>query len=346
MRFSEIKSSVLSQFAKTNRVVVYIDGKPGGGKSSVCREIAAELCKIHNIPEERVVEFNPSLREPTDILGIPDLKGDHSEWLPPQEFYAIRKGTGPAVLIVEELSDASMDMQNPLCRILLDRHAGNLPLTDELYILASGNRTEDKSGANRLSTKLGNRMRTLHFEENLDDWINWAAEHGVSPVLRQFIKWRPNLLSDFDPKRSINPTPRSWADVALIPEDMPSSCFYEHVAGSVGDGAAAEYVGFLKIFKSLPDFEKIMKDPANAEVPSEPSVLYATIAKIASVLSEGTTATKKKRWSALYQYIDRFAPEFAVMAVKESMRSAGGVVTGSKEFIQFATKHTDVLMGS
>lgn len=339
MKFSALKESCLLQFdtPNGNRVVPFIIGAPGGGKSSLAREIADELAKKHDIPEDRIVEFNPSLREPTDILGLPIMGGECSKWLPPAELYALRAGQGPCILIIEELSDATMDMQNPLCRVILDRYAGQMKLSDELYIIATGNRTSDRSGANRMSTKLANRMRILEFTEDLDDWIKWAEGHGIHPVMRAFLKWRPNLLSDFDPSNSSNPTPRSWEDVSRIPLDMPDDSFFEHVAGSVGKGAASEYCGFIRIYKDLPDFNEIMKHPDTAEVPTSPDVLFAITAKIATVVN-------KSNFSKLYKFIERLPPEFVVKTMKECMKECDSI-TRTAEFRSFAIKNVDVLTG-
>lgn len=347
MKYNDIKTSVLAQFAMPNghKVVPFITGKPGGGKSSVAREIAKELQVIHNIPDSRVVEFNPSLREPTDILGLPQINGDHSKWLPPEEFYSIRKGTGPAVLIIEELSDATMDMQNPLCRVILDRHAGQMPLTDELYIIASGNRTEDKSGAQRLSTKLANRMRELPFEESLDDWIDWAIQNNVDPVLRAFLKWRPELLSSFDPTKRANATPRSWEDVSRVPTSMESHLFFEHVRGSVGEGPAVEYCGFRKIYEDLPDIDVILKGPAAAEVPNGANVLYALSAKFV------TTALQDKEKAGefldkLWPFLQRMPREYVVMIIKEIIlnKEAKLSVARAPFFKEFAMSFSELLL--
>ena len=318
MKYSDIKASVLAQFATEggNKFVPFIVGKPGGGKSSCARAIAQELAKEHGIPAERIIEFNPSLREPSDILGLPDLSGECSRWVPPQEFYDIRKGTGAAVLIIEELSDATMDMQNPMCRIILDRHAGQMPLTEELYIIASGNRTEDKSGASRLSTKLANRMRTLQFDENLPDWIEWAQDNDINPAIIGFLSWKPNLLSDFDPSRPCNPTPRSWEDVSRIPMTLAKTVYREHVAGAVGEGAAAEFTGFLQIMNSLPDYDKVKHDPENAEIPEDPATLYALCMRIVEDVDA-------KNATAFFKYTARIAPEFECLILKSVKKAKG-----------------------
>ena len=328
MKFSDLKKSIIAQFMapKGNTIVPFIEGKPGGGKSACAREIADVLKEKFKIKDEQIVEFNPSLRDPVDVLGIPfkHVSGTHNEWLPPAEFYNLRFGVGPCVLIIEELSDAQMSMQNPMCRIILDRYAGSLKLSDQLFIIATGNRVEDRSGANRLSTKLGNRLRCLAFEEDLDDWVAWAKGHNINDILIKFLQFQPNLLSDFDPKRKTNPTPRAWEKVSYIPEfedDKDNMLFFQHAAGDVGEGAATAYCGFRKIYLSLPDFTELMKRPKTYEVPEEQSILWATVMKLTSIVAE--KATTQKMADAIFEYILRVKPELQAMAVREIMAGAG-----------------------
>lgn len=323
MKFSDIKTSVLSQLEVSNDIVHYISGRPGGGKSACAREIAKALAEKLGITSERIVEFNPSLREPADILGLPTFDSDHTKWMPPAEFWALRDGVGPCILIIEELSDADMGMQNPMCRVILDRYAGQLKLSDQLYIIATGNRTEDKSGANRLSTKLANRLRTLSYDEDLDDWLEWAREHGMPSPLQAFLQFRPNLLSDFDPSRSANPTPRSWESVGRIPTSMPTHLFQEHVSGSVGEGAAAEYCGFLRLINKVPNLNDILADGLGVEIPSGRDVQWATIAALVSKMN-------KKNLHNVWTFCSRLSPDMAVAAAKMMLASDSKLVKSAK----------------
>ena len=324
MKFSALKQTIIEQFMapKGNMVVPFIEGRPGGGKSACAREIADHLCEVFNIKPEQVVEFNPSLRDPVDIMGIPfkSVDGKHSEWLPPAEFYNLRQGVGPCVLIIEELSDAQLTMQNPMCRVILDRYAGNLQLSDQLFIIATGNRVEDRSGANRMSTKLGNRMRCLEFSEDLGDWVNWAESHNIDNILISFIKFQPNLLSDFDPKRKTNPTPRAWEKVSYIPEfsgDPDGILYMSHVMGDVGEGAAASYIGFRKVYKSLPDFDELLKSPKTYKIPSEQSALFATCQKLATMVTKDTSDADV---IAILTYIARTSMEMKAATIRDMVR--------------------------
>jgi hypothetical protein len=333
MRYSNIKTSVLSQFSVDggNAVVPFILGAPGGGKSACARDI------VQSLGIENVVEFTASLRDPVDVLGVPNNTGEYTRWVPPQEFYQLRDGVGRSALILEELSDAPVPMQNALCGVIYDKRAGNLMLErNELFIIATGNRTEDKSGANRITSKLANRTRRFDFQENIDDWTEWALDNDIDPVLIQFLRFRPGLLSDFDANRFANPTPRAWERVNLIPDSLDSGLFFDNVAGEVGEGAAAEFTGFKRIYMSLPDVESILLDPANADVPQDPATLYA----LTGALARKST---KDNFDRVSKYLSRMSPEFNVMATKDAIKLQPSI-KHSRAFVEWASKNAEVLM--
>lgn len=332
MKYQNIKTSVLSQFSVDggNAIVPFILGAPGGGKSACARDV------LRTMQFENVVEFTASLRDPVDVLGVPDITGEYTRWVPPQEFYQLRKGVGRCALILEELSDAPVPMQNALCRVILDRHAGQMALSDELFIIATGNRTEDKSGANRITSKLANRTRRFDFQENIDDWTEWALDNDIDPVLIQFLRFRPGLLSDFDANRFANPTPRAWERVNLIPDSLDSGLFFDNCAGEVGEGAAAEYTGFRRIYMSLPDVDSILLDPAGADVPQDPATLYA----LTGALARKST---KDNFDRVSKYLSRMSPEFNVMATKDAIKLQP-TIKHSRAFVEWASKNAEVLM--
>lgn len=332
MRYSNIKTSVLSQFQVDggNAVVPFILGAPGGGKSACARDI------VQSLGIENVVEFTASLRDPVDVLGVPNNTGEYTRWVPPQEFYQLRDGVGRSALILEELSDAPVPMQNALCGVIYDRRAGSLKLSDSLFIIATGNRTEDKSGANRITSKLANRTRRFDFVENIDDWTEWALDNDIDPVLIQFLRFRPGLLSDFDANRFANPTPRAWERVNLIPDSLDAALFFDNCAGEVGEGAAAEFTGFRRIYMSLPNVDSILLDPAGADVPKDPATLYA----LTGALARKST---KDNFDRVSKYLSRMSPEFNVMATKDAIKMQPSI-RHSRAFVEWAAANAEVLM--
>ena len=336
MKYSDLSIIICAQFAATPDVAYLILGKPGGGKSALAMDIVA---KMGGTPANTVV-FTPSLRDPVDVLGTPKNDGVVTKWIPPEEFYKLRDdGTDePKFLIIEELTDASVSMMNAMCRIVHDRCAGDLQLSKQLYIISTGNRTEDKSGANRLTTKLGNRLNVQEFDENLDDWVEWAMDRDIDPVLIQFLRFKPNLLSDFDPARpyGINPTPRSWEKVALSPTTLSTAHFFANIKGLVGEGAAAEYASFRKIYASLVSFEDVVMSPTTVKIPLDLSAQYAIVGSV----SHNTTMANVER---VAQFIERLPTDFGVMFWQDTIKKTPAV-KATKAFIRWATQSGNVVL--
>lgn len=347
MRYSNLKLVITNQFAREggNSVVYLIKGKPGGGKSALCRDIALTTLNAAGIePEGNIVEFNASMRDPVDVLGTPNNRGDFTKWVPPEEFWALRAGRPgdanqePCFLILEELTDAPVPMQNALCRVVYDKYAGNLKLSPYLRILASGNRTEDKSGATRLTTKLGNRTRQHTFDENIYDWVDWAQENDVDPVLIQFLRYKPEALSDFQPDRKdcINPTPRSWESVSRIDTSLPAALFFEEVAGSVGSGHATEYLTFRKVYESLVSVDEVVMNPKGVKVPKNLDALYATVGSCAY----GTTMGNVDR---IGEFMARLPRDFTTMYWMDAVKKEPKIKT-ARAYVQWCIDNENVVM--
>ena len=110
----------------------------------------------------------------------------------------------------------------------------------------------------------------LEFDVSPDDWILWAQQVGIRREVIAFLRFRPKLLHDFDPLSSGKAfaSPRSWAFLSGILDANPDpDVEYELFRGTVGDGAAAEFMGFLRVWRGLPSVEDILANPADALVP-------------------------------------------------------------------------------
>jgi hypothetical protein len=155
-------------------------------------------------------------------------------------------------------------------------------------------------------------------------------------VLIQFLRFRPGLLSDFDANRFANPTPRAWERVDLIPDSLDSGLFFDNVAGEVGEGAAAEYTGFRRIYMSLPNIDAVLLDPAGADIPADPATKYAICGAIARKAT-------KDNFDRVSKYLSRMSPEFNVMATKDAIKLQPAV-KHSRAFVEWASKNAEVLM--
>ena len=95
------------------------------------------------------------------------------------------------------------------------------------------------------------------------------------------------------------------------------------MAGCIGEGPGAEFVGFLRIYRDLPDVDGILKDPSKGTIPREPAILYA----LCGALVERCRQKKGQDVDAgllsrFVQYIGRLPDEYSVLAVRDATQVA------------------------
>ena len=327
MRASLLKDT-LKALVNINRTVC-IEGSPGGGKTTLVHEIGKEL----NIP---VIERHmPTMLVEDFGILFPKSDGDLEYKLP--DWFPI-KGKAPehGILLFDDRNQASADLQKVLANICQARTLHGTPMPDGWTVISTGNRQSDRAGANRVLSHLRNRETVIEMDTHLDDWTNWAINNNVRSEVVSFIRFRPALLHDFDPQRDQNATPRSWVEgvsdvLGTVPHDAEFECF----KGAVGEGAAAEFVGFLRIFRKLPNPDAILLNPTTADVPTDPATLYA----LAGSLAERATENNFER---VCQYCERMPADFSVLTVSYAARK-NPALSDTQAFTKWAMAHQDVL---
>lgn len=279
MKLSDAARVILTGWEHNPTMTFYLESEPGAGKTDLAKQLAKKM-------GYRSLLIRPSDRDSSDILGIPDLAAMAEErvvkWVPPQELWSLDESQedGKILLIIDELSDCNVAVQNVLCGLINDRHTANVTLHPDVRVIATGNRVQDKSGANRIVSKLGNRVTRLPITVDFQDWKVWAMNNDITPELIGFLTLRTELLSKFDPQNFSNPTPRSWEK---LDRTLPWGCVDMHVwmdaaGGTVGEEAAGEYTNFLKLLPEMPDINQIIADPMSTKIPTDPSLIYALCA--------------------------------------------------------------------
>jgi MoxR-like ATPase len=326
-----MKPSLIAQSLKLSYQIkqpCFIWGSPGIGKSQVVKQ-AADSAGLS------VVDIRAVLLDPVDLRGLPTIKDGKSHWATPD--FLPTKGEG--VLFLDELNAAPPLVQAACYQLVLDRRLGEYELPPGYAVVAAGNRESDRAVTHRMPSALANRFLHLDFDIDLNDWVTWALKSGIETPVIAFLRFRPALLHDFDPKSNPKafPTPRSWASVSKTLSQNPSKEIeFELYKGLVGEGAAAEFTGFIRIFRNLPNPDSIMLNPAAAVVPDDPATLYALCGALARKSSEQT-------FPRLVEYFNRLPAEFSVLAVRDSVQYCPAV-TETRAFIEWASSNADILI--
>jgi hypothetical protein len=161
-------------------------------------------------------------------------------------------------------------------------------------------------------------------------------DNAVKPEVVSFIRFRPGLLHDWDAQRDQNPTPRSWVEgVSDVLGAVPFEAEYECFRGAVGEGAAAEFVGFVRIWRKLPNPDAILLNPTTSNVPTDPATLYALAGAISNRATEGN-------FERVCTYAERMPPEFSVLTISYAARRNPDLAN-TQAFTKWSINHQNVL---
>lgn len=310
MQPSELKKLIADRFKANIKRPLHVESSPGLGKTQIAAQVAKEL-------GVGFIAIHAPLMQPEDF-GFPSISADKLDvnFIVSKSKFPLMTSDCPdsGIFLIDELSQADNSGQKILANLVQEREIHGQRLKPNWLIITTGNRTTDRAGANRLLSHLKNRLTTIELEASLDDWTQWALANNVSTEVIAFIRFRPAQLNEFDAQREINPTPRSWVEgVSASLGVIDSKSEFSVFKGDVGEGSAAEFCAFLKLYRKLPNPDVILMNPTTAEVPSDPATCYA----LCGALGARTT---KDNFGRVMEYIMRMQAEFSVLFVSDIVR--------------------------
>ena len=326
-----MKPTRIAQTLKTciaARQPTFIWGPPGVGKSEIVAQVAADA-------RAKLIDIRAVLLDPVDLRGLPHIENGEAVWSPPG---FLPKGKGKFILFLDELNAAPPLVQAACYQLVLDRKIGEYELPKDAVVLAAGNRETDRAVTSRMPSPLANRFVHLDFDVDLDDWVSWGLNNGVRTEVLAFQRFRPALLYNFDPQRNEKAfaTPRSITFLSRMMDASSGEIDYDLVKGIVGEGYAAEFIGFLKIFRSLPDPDMVLMAPDKAEVPTDPATLYAICGALAQKASE-------QNMKNVVKYANRLPTEFSVLLIRDCIVRDGTLLT-TRAFIEWSSRNSVALV--
>ena len=321
---------------------VMLWGPPGVGKS----RIAAAVAEHHGVP---LVDIRLSQMEPTDLRGIPYRQDDRVLWSVPG-LLPDRERHGPrGILFLDEITSAPPTVTAAAYQLILDRRLGEYAVPPGWALFAAGNRHGDRGVSYVMPAPLANRFTHYEIEPQLDDWVQWAHDAAIDPRVIAFLRFRPDLLFQFDPARASAafPSPRSWeyADRALRKfRDCPQ-LLLDAVQACVGAAAGIELTAFIEHMAAMPDIEAIATG-RSSDVPLGLDLQYGVAA---ALVRRARAACASGEGDTVIGNILRYAKalpqrELGVMLVTDLHRSIGRPLYALPEFAEWAQSVSDLLL--
>ncbi|MFM8511999.1 MAG: MoxR family ATPase, partial [Betaproteobacteria bacterium] len=207
-------------------------------------------------------------------------------------------------------------VQASLYQLVLDRRVGEYVLPEGWWIVAAGNRQQDRAVTFRMSSALANRFVHLELEPDVDDWRTWALAHRVSPLVVSFIGVRPALLSQEPGDTSAYPTPRSWEMASDVMTTMGGPRDAADVLpGIVGQGAAVEFQAYAKKAINEKVIRKVVASPQEADLPQDLDGTYMLTSWLAFHAAEPDVS------QASAVLLQRLPPEFGVVLARDMIKA-------------------------
>jgi hypothetical protein len=179
---------------------------PGVGKSDAVRQAAAaEGLECKSLLGTQIA--------PEDVSGVPRIIGERSVFCPPRVL--LPENAAPFCLFLDELPACAPDVQKAFYSLLLERRIGEYHLPEGTWVVAAGNRSEDRALVRTISSALVNRVLILNVRIDVPEWLAWAQANKVRDDVVKFIESSPESLLRAVPDKPVPfSTPRAWASLA------------------------------------------------------------------------------------------------------------------------------------
>ncbi len=282
---------------------VFIWGAPGIGKSSIVEKFAEDL----GLP---CVSLLGSQLAPEDIIGIPRINGETSEFLPPK----IIARKEPYVLFLDELNACSQEVQKAFYSLIYERRIGEYHLPQGSIIIGAGNRSQDGAIVKTMSTALINRMFHVQMRVDAGKWIKWAKSACLHPWVVDYITQRPDHLFSEPPKNEETfSTPRSWhmlsdalTEYGAGERDVSAETLKMLTYGCISERHAGMFLAYSKQLRNNHQLDDIINQKAKWPAdPKDRDLLYFLAqsfrAKLISELPLTKQQARQDKLSFLYR---------------------------------------------
>lgn len=344
MRPSRLVSLLEQEFSSVGEgfhTPVMLWGPPGVGKS----RIVARVAEVHAVA---LIDIRLSQLEPSDLRGIPFRSGESVQWAIPAMLPDRKRHGERGILFLDEINAAPPSVSAAAYQLVLDRCLGEYRIPDGWVIVAAGNRQGDRGVTYNMPAPLANRFSHYELEVNLDDWVMWAHHNHIDERLIAFLRFKPELLFEFDPTRDAMafPTPRSWEFVhrSLQKFGAGAPLLLDACAACVGQAAAVELTAFIDNLDQLPDIEAIVAGNSQ-DVPAEVDLQYAVASALVARAVRADAEVRAQVLGNILDYASCFPlREMGVMLVHDLARAVGEDVYACAQFTAWARDVGQILI--
>ena len=266
-----------------------------------------------------------------------------------------KTGKEHGILDYSEVAQSANDVQKALADSFdrSEHSIGGWDLPQGWVVIGDGNRTTDKSGANRLLAHLTDRVTIFEVKPDVQGWADWATENDVHPLIIGcalqyaeqgfFADGVPATYEQYCSFRSATYASNhltSFLDVNG--QDAPiTGVIAKLIEANIGVGATAMLVQYSDERGKVPSGNDILSDPLGAHIPVD-DVGYQMLAANNAIASSVDSITADNAF-AYIQRLPRADLKVTMSRRLQSIMTTNGWVVNSDVVSEFNAKHAEVL---
>ena len=331
-----------------DKVTVIVQGHMGCGKTSMLKELAKRF------PDHLPVYCDMTTKDLGDLFlpKIKDIGGaDAVSFVPNEElgFHSDR----PVLFMADELGKAAPSVLTAMNRILLERSSGSSKFLPGSIVFATTNLGSEAIG-DMLKPHTRNRVCVVKLRKPTSkEWMeDYAIHNDVHPTVIGAAHEYPMMFQDFEEVEDANQnhyiyhpkqpraafvTPRSLekaSDILKACEHLPHSVLVHALMGVVGEQAAMDITTMHRLHEDLPAWERIIRDPENAPLPTSAPGMCMLAAKAVQRLEKSTVG----EWMV---YLQRLRPEAQALWSRTMMSSSSksSIVSSNRTYTEWCVNN-------
>jgi len=223
---------------------IMLVGRHGIGKSEI-------LTQYFSQRKMKVVAlFLGQMSDPGDLIGLPNKKGDKTDFLPP---YWWPEDGQPIVLFLDELNRARPEILQTIMDLALNRKLTGRLLPEGSRIISAVNAGEEYQITD-LDPALVSRFNIYNFRPTVNEWLLWAEKKKLDYRVIQFIQnegiWldgNEGQKTGIDTGLDKSPDRRAWEKVSdvIIGKEELGETQKKLIAGIIGPAATSRFFGSI-----------------------------------------------------------------------------------------------------
>ncbi len=344
---------------------VMIWGSPGVGKSQIIHDSVEDIFEavaysrgvsdeIGEVPASPILwERRINDYDLLDFAGLPHIVDNVQKRALPD----IWPGVGSddpvyGVLFLDEFPQGAREKQTAVQRLLDEGRIGDYvlpghPKSDPdckrglVVVVLAGNRQSDRANSHGMGTQTGSRMVHFTLAPDVDDWLGWASEADVDPLVTAFVKQMPEYLYKLDPTAKSDtptgPTPRTLEKLSKAVKRCPPATIETAVyTGIVGEECARAFLALCHAARGV-NVEEALTSPETCPVPVETGMQFAA----AALLIRRSNAAN---FDNIVKFVERdgwSSPEIGVFVV-EAIKRRIPLVTETATYRDFCLRWADI----